>query len=101
MEEEAILDLLQAATTVRISEAEVPLVLVLEALETAVDHLGLVGPRPDLETTAVAVSVLLFYWHILIVERPKGCFNCGQEGHRSAECSEPRKPRERREGKNC
>ncbi|CAJ0574115.1 unnamed protein product, partial [Mesorhabditis spiculigera] len=27
-------------------------------------------------------------------ERPRGCFNCGEEGHRSADCSKPRKPRE-------
>ncbi|CAJ0957452.1 unnamed protein product, partial [Mesorhabditis belari] len=27
-------------------------------------------------------------------ERPRGCFNCGEQGHRSNECSQPRKPRE-------
>ncbi|GMR53785.1 hypothetical protein PMAYCL1PPCAC_23980, partial [Pristionchus mayeri] len=26
-------------------------------------------------------------------ERPRGCFNCGQEGHRSSDCTEPRKER--------
>ncbi|CAJ0575317.1 unnamed protein product, partial [Mesorhabditis spiculigera] len=26
-------------------------------------------------------------------ERPRGCFNCGQDGHRSADCTEPKKPR--------
>lgn len=54
---------------------------------------------PEQELAKVGLFVTSNTYLYLSGERPRGCFNCGEDGHRSAECTQPRK--ERAAGGGC